>query len=102
MIDELVSVRDALTREIDGAIGYIEALRAEAEQEIDRFKRENELLRASVAEERKLRETAERNGERFRYALFVYLQERNGPAGIHAPTPETLALIRDLVGEQRA
>jgi hypothetical protein len=41
--------------------------------------------------------TAERNRERFRYALYVFLQERDGPAGKGAPTPETLALIRDVL-----
>lgn len=91
-----------LTREIDGAIGYIEALRAESVAEVEKYRLEAERLREALAAEQVLRETAERHSERFRYALFVYLQERNGPAGIHAPTPETLALIRDLVGEQRA
>ena len=47
--------------------------------------------------ERELRITAERHKERFRYALWVYLQERDGLAGIHAPTRETLKLIRELV-----
>ena len=49
--------------------------------------------------EREARITAERNMQRFRYALWVYLQERDGAAGVHAPTPETLKLIRELVTE---
>lgn len=47
---------------------------------------------------RKAREEAERHEGMFRRALFTYLQEREGPAGSNAPTPETLDLIRKLVG----
>ena len=58
-----------------------------------------ETSRQMFEKERKARITAERNKERFRYALWVYLQERDGAAGVHAPTPETLKLIRELVTE---
>lgn len=60
---------------------------------------ELEAAQAELRAERLARETAERMQERFRYALFVYLQERDGPAGSRAPTPETLALIRTLIGD---
>lgn len=60
---------------------------------------ELEAVQAELRGERLARETAERMQERFRYALFVYLQERDGPAGSRAPTPETLALIRTLIGD---
>lgn len=56
-------------------------------------------MRVQLRAEQEARETAERMQERFRYALFVYLQERDGPAGTRAPTPETLALIRTLIGD---
>lgn len=42
---------------------------------------------------------AERHREMFRHALWTYLQERDGAAGSGAPTPETLTLIRELIGE---
>ena len=60
---------------------------------------EIESLRAKLEKEQQARTVAERNKERFRYALWVYLQERDGIAGTHAPTPETLKLIRELIKE---
>ena len=53
------------------------------------------LDRAQVAEV--ARGEAERHEGMFRRALYTYLQERDGPAGTRAPTPETLNLIRKLV-----
>ena len=48
---------------------------------------------------RKQLEVSERNRERFRYALWIYLQEKDGLVGSGAPTPETLKLIRELIEE---
>ena len=60
---------------------------------------EIETLTAKLEKEQQARAVAERNKERFRYALWVYLQERDGIPGTHAPTPETLKLIRELIKE---
>ena len=79
----------AIQRELEDLRQYVEEVESKAA--------------AEVAAEREARITADRQRERFRYALWVYLQERdrNGGeyAGIHAPTPETLKLIRELCNE---
>lgn len=49
--------------------------------------------------EREARKTAERQREMFRLALWTYLQERDGLAGVQAPTPETLRRIREILEE---
>jgi len=86
-------------------IRAVDALEAEqaarveaAEAEAESCRLEAERLRGELHDLAVRLDTAERMRERFRYALFVYLQERDGPAGRAAPTPETLALIRDLIG----
>jgi hypothetical protein len=75
----------AVQRELDELIAYIEALEANCE--------------AEIAREREARITADRHRERFRYALYVFLQERDGILGIHSPSLDTLKLIRELVAE---
>jgi hypothetical protein len=67
--------------------------------ELERAVRLLEESQRKLEAERAARETVDRHKERFRYALWIYLQERDGLAGIHAPTPETLKLIRELVTE---
>ena len=67
--------------------------------DVDGLRSEIEHLNAALEREKAFRATAERNMERFRYALWVYLQERDGHAGVSAPTPETLKLIRELIKE---
>ena len=57
------------------------------------------LLRDKLDKREKELGAAIRNKERFRYALWVYLQERDGLTGHHAPTPETLTMIRELIQE---
>lgn len=79
-----------------GVVNELEHLR----EQVAQF--EAETL-TELRAERTAREIAERLQDRFRYALSVYLQERDRQsgefAGIHAPTPETLKLIRELVAE---
>ena len=69
------------------------------DQEREGLQSEIESLQGKLQQERDARIVSERNKERFRYALWVYLQERDGIAGTHAPTPETLKLIRELIQE---
>lgn len=62
-------------------------------------KKEIEHLNALLNRTREQLIVSERNRERFRYALWVYLQEKDGLVGSNAPTPETLKLIRELIQE---
>lgn len=89
------SINDLLQLIGEDIAAAAEQVTAEQERILRRADRLEELLAA----EQERRATAERMQERFRYALFVYLQERDGPAGAGAPTPETLALIRSLITE---
>lgn len=76
----------ALVRELDDLIAYVQQVESTAD--------------AAVAKERELRITADRHRERFRYALYVYLQERDGVLGVHAPSHDTLTRIRELLEER--
>lgn len=82
----------ALADDIGGAAvlvtGEAEALSSRLEDALVELAAANERVRV-----------AERHREMFRHALWLYLQERDGAAGAGAPTPETLLLIRELIGE---
>lgn len=70
---------------------------ARSEEKRSRLSVEIEKLNSQVGVLTEQRDTALRHREMFRSALFVYLQERDGPAGVHAPTPETLREMRKLI-----
>lgn len=91
----LLKALDSLAEYVGVAAGLVREEQAKLAAAVTRMTDELETERA-------LRTTAERNAERFRYALWVYLQERDGPAGPGAPTPETLKLIRETVAELQA
>lgn len=84
-------------RDADGFATAAQQIYAGVARELGECVQLLEAAQRAVEQERATRITAERHKDRFRYALWVYLQERDGIAGIHAPTPETLKLIRELV-----
>lgn len=99
-----------LARELDSLIedflGRVERVRDDAAAEDaalvagrDALALDRERLNAEVGDLREKLKTAERWRDRFRYALWVYLQERDGVLGIHAPSLDTLKKIRELLEE---
>ena len=82
----------ALAESAENTALEVERERAETAEQIRLLNARNEDLAARLV-------VAQRNKDRFRYALWLYLQERDGPAGTGAPTPETLKLIRKVIEE---
>lgn len=88
------AVRDAKTFSAAAEEAY-EAVVRDLEEAASYFADFKQLLET----EREARPTAERHRDRFRHALWTYLQERDGIAGIHSPTPDTLRRIREILEE---
>lgn len=106
MIDGLEQAADNLRDTIEGVTRSLGLVASDlsivaqmAEDEKARLQQEIEHLNHKLELQKQANEVSNRNKERFRYALWVYLQERDGPAGTRAPTPETLKLIRELIQE---
>jgi hypothetical protein len=90
--EEITRLVGDLASELSAAGHVVGNDEANARKEIDHLSDLLERTREQLI-------VSERNRERFRYALWVYLQEKDGLVGSNAPTPETLKLIRELIQE---
>lgn len=90
------SVRAAI-RELTQAT---ESIAKEIDKEREETRRQVEVLEAQVIRLRKDLAITQRMRDRFRYALWIYIQERDGLLGVHAPSLDTLKRIRELLEEQ--
>lgn len=97
--ENLRATSEGITRSLGLVASDLSIARHQIDNDMKVMREEIDRLQNRLDETKKALETSERNKERFRYALWVYLQERDGDNGVHAPTPETLTLIRELIKE---
>lgn len=85
LFDDLCAAAESLAREVDRE-------RAASKADLERMQARADSLEKSLI-------AAVRQRDRFRLALHVYLQERDGLLGVHAPSLDTLNRIRELLEE---